>query len=162
MKLYQMFILILVVVVAMAAEARVMMKHLGKGGTMMSSSSMMSSKGSSSSSMSSRSKGVTMSSSRGKGGMMMMMMRRMKMMSSSSKGKIKGHSLVSQVDLGSIRPEGITAGPGSIMFASEFFFGGIKAVDVVTGKVTQVVPSFGYNVRSSVGLWVSQSSCAPS
>ena len=83
---------------------------------------------------------------KGKGSMMKMMM----MM---GKGKGMGDSLVTQVDLGNIRPEGITAGPGSLMYTSEIAYGGIKSVDVVTGEVKQVVESFGPFQRASLGLW---------
>ena len=64
--------------------------------------------------------------------------------------------LMTQVDLGNIRPEGVAAGPGSLMYTSELLFGGIKSVDVVTGQVTQVVPSFGFGVRAALGLWYAE------
>jgi hypothetical protein len=82
--------------------------------------------------------------SKGKHKMMMMMM--------SSKGKGKQTVLVNQVDLGNIRPEGITEGPGTLMYTSELLYGGVKSVDVVTGEVKQVVESFGFLERNAVGL----------
>lgn len=63
---------------------------------------------------------------------------------------------INQIDIGSIRPEGVTAGPGSIMYTSEIYFGGVKTVDVVTGEVTQLVPSAGIFQRFSLGLWYAQ------
>jgi hypothetical protein len=57
-----------------------------------------------------------------------------------------------RTNLGNKRLEGIAAGPGASMFTTELFFGGVKKVDVVTGVIEQVVPSFGYFERAAVGI----------
>lgn len=49
------------------------------------------------------------------------------------------------------RPEGVTAGPGSTLFASRLLPGGVVAVDVRTGAVTPAVPD--RPGRSAVGMW---------
>jgi hypothetical protein len=79
----------------------------------------------------------------------------MMMMSSNGKGK-EPVVLVDQVDLGNMRPEGITEGPGTLMYTSELLCGGVKSVDVVTGEVKQVVESFGFLERAAVGLTVAE------
>ena len=80
-------------------------------------------------------------------------MMKMMMMTTIGKGKGMGDILVTQADLGNIRPEGIATGPGSLIYTSELIYGGIKSVDVVTGEVKQVVESFGAFQRAAVGLW---------
>jgi len=67
-------------------------------------------------------------------------------------------------DIGNIRPEGIHVlpdgaaelmglGEGDFAIVSELFYGGIKAVNLNTGEVTQIVDSVGFRERSTVGLW---------
>ena len=137
----------LVTALCAAAEAyemkMMMMAGKGKGGsTMMSGSS-------SKSSMAKGTYSVSTSSSSYKG--TVVMMKQMMMMKSDS----SSHSScpMTQIDLGAIRPEGVTAGPGDILYVSELFYGGVKAVNVVTGEVSQAVPSAGYFVRAAIGLW---------
>jgi hypothetical protein len=56
------------------------------------------------------------------------------------------------ISLGNKRPEGITRGPGDTMFVSEMLYGGIKKVNVLTGEIEQVVPSYGYKERGAYGV----------
>ena len=57
------------------------------------------------------------------------------------------------IDLGNKRPEGITRGPDEdYMFVTEMLYGGIKAVNVVTGEIQQVVPSYGFLERGAYGV----------
>lgn len=59
------------------------------------------------------------------------------------------------VDIGNIRPEGITTGPSEdVYYVSELLFGGVKEVDLSGDEpvVSQVVPSFGFAARGAIGL----------
>lgn len=56
------------------------------------------------------------------------------------------------ISLGNKRPEGLTRGPGNTIFVSEMLFGGIKEVNVITGEIKQVVPSFGFKERGAHGI----------
>jgi hypothetical protein len=49
------------------------------------------------------------------------------------------------------RPEGITAGPGSILYVSQILSGKVLAIDVLTGETTEVVPE--QPNRQAWGLW---------
>lgn len=53
------------------------------------------------------------------------------------------------------QPEGITAGPGDVLYVGRVNTGGVSAVDVVTGNVTIVVNDSvaGPERRSATGLW---------
>jgi hypothetical protein len=63
------------------------------------------------------------------------------------------YSVLMTYSLGNRRPEGITAGTDSIVFVSELLFGGVKSVNVTSGAVDQIVPSYGYMERPAAGLW---------
>jgi len=67
-------------------------------------------------------------------------------------------------DIGNIRPEGIYVlpegaagtmglGDGTWALVSEFYYGGVKAVDLETGNITQIVSSAGFGERATIGLW---------
>lgn len=67
-------------------------------------------------------------------------------------------------DIGNIRPEGIHVlsaeaaetmglGEGTFALISEFYYGGIKAVNLETGNVTQIVNSTSFGERGTIGLW---------
>ena len=68
-------------------------------------------------------------------------------------------------DIGNIRPEGIHVLPdgaaetmglasnGTFALVSEFYYGGIKALDLDTGNITQIVNSTSYGERGTIGLW---------
>lgn len=67
-------------------------------------------------------------------------------------------------DVGNKRPEGIHILPegaaeifglenGTFALVSEFYYGGIKAVNLETGDMTQIVNSTGFGERGTIGLW---------
>lgn len=68
-------------------------------------------------------------------------------------------------DIGNVRPEGIFVlpdgavdtmgleGEGIFALVSEFYYGGIKAVNLDTGDVTQIVNSTAFGERGTIGLW---------
>lgn len=56
------------------------------------------------------------------------------------------------ISLGNKRPEGIAKGPGDYMFVTEMLYGGVKKVNVLTGEVEQVVPSYGFLERGASGV----------
>lgn len=56
------------------------------------------------------------------------------------------------ISLGNKRPEGITRGPDNYMYVTEMLFGGVKKVNVLTGEVEQVVPSYGFRERGAYGI----------
>lgn len=59
------------------------------------------------------------------------------------------------INIGNIRPGGITEGPGSTVFVSEWESGGIVSVDVnfETGNIKQIIPHQRHLNRTAVGLW---------
>jgi hypothetical protein len=44
-------------------------------------------------------------------------------------------------------------GEGTFALVSEFYYGGIKAVNLDTGDVTQIVNSTAFGERGTIGLW---------
>lgn len=54
--------------------------------------------------------------------------------------------------LGNIRPEGTIRGHGPTIYVSHFFFGGVSAVDVLSGTVQEIVPDKGFQERGGIGL----------
>jgi hypothetical protein len=59
---------------------------------------------------------------------------------------------LTSISLGNVRPEGILAVYDDYMLTSEFGYGGIKKVNILTGEISQVVPSYGFTKRGSLGL----------
>jgi hypothetical protein len=59
---------------------------------------------------------------------------------------------LTSISLGSVRPEGIVAVFDDYMLTSEFAFGGIKRVNILTGRISQVVPPYEFMERGALGL----------
>lgn len=62
------------------------------------------------------------------------------------------HKLLTNIDVGNIRPENCVQGDGPEVYVGELYFGGVNKANLFTGKVTSVVPSFGYYGRGAAGL----------
>jgi len=60
---------------------------------------------------------------------------------------------IQTISLGNKRPEGITQSPdGNSMFVTEMLYGGVKKVDILTGEIEQIVPSYGFLERGAYGI----------
>jgi hypothetical protein len=57
-----------------------------------------------------------------------------------------------KISLGNKRPFGITRGPDDTMYVTEMLHGGVKKVNVLTGMVEQVVPSYLFLERGARGI----------
>lgn len=57
------------------------------------------------------------------------------------------------ISLGNVRPEYVLAGPDpSTLFVTQFCYGGVSSVNIVTGEIKEIVPKKGFLERGGIGI----------